>query len=143
MSWRARRGDDGTAVIELAPVAFALIVILVLLIFAMRVNRASLAVQDAAQNAAREASIARSPMQASAAAQSSAEAALRADHLSCTPVVTVNTAGFSVPVGQPALVSATVTCAVSLAGLTGVPGIPGTRTVTSTFQSPLDTFRGR
>jgi hypothetical protein len=39
-------------------------------------------------------------------------------------------------------VSATVTCTVSLSDLL-VPGLPGSRTLTATFTSPLDPFRER
>ena len=136
------RRDDGFAPVELAPVALVLIMFLALAIAAGRIMIAELAVQAAARDAARQASIARSPQEAVSAATSSAQTALGNDHLDCTPIVSVNTAGFAVPVGQPAQVSATVTCNVSLAGLT-FPGIPGSRTFTFTFSSPLDIFRAR
>jgi Flp pilus assembly protein TadG len=138
----AVRRDDGYAPVELAPVAIVLIIFLALAIAAGRITIASLAVQAAARDAARQASIARSPQDAVSAAIASAQAALSNDHLNCAPVVSVNTAGFAVPAGQPAQVSATVTCNVSLAGLT-FPGIPGSRTITYTFVSPLDVFRAR
>jgi hypothetical protein len=142
-SSRAGGHEEGTAVVELAPVAVILIVFLVLLIVAQRVTSAALAIDDAARNAARQASIARTPQQAAAAADAAARAALSADHLGCTPVVTVDTAGFSAPPGQPASVSVTISCTVSLASLAGVPGVPGARTDTGAFSSPLDTFRQR
>src|SRR5262249_22926527 len=115
---------------------------LALAIAAGRIMIARLAVQAAARDAARQASIARSPQQAVSAATASAQAALRNDHLDCAPVVSVDTAGFAVPAGQPAQVSATVTCNVSLAGL-AFPGIPGSRTYSFTFVSPLDVYRAR
>jgi Flp pilus assembly protein TadG len=135
--------DGGYAVVELAPVAFALICFLVLMIAAGRIVTARMAVEAAARDAARQASIARTPAAAQAAASQSAQAALRSDGLDCSPVVAISTGGFSVPVGQPAQVSATVTCTVRLSGLTAVPGIPGSWTVTATFASPLDPFRAR
>ena len=52
------------------------------------------------------------------------------------------TTGFATPVGTPATVSATVTCVVELSDL-ALPGVPGTRTVTVTVTSPLDTYRER
>ena len=55
----------------------------------------------------------------------------------------MDTTGFSVPVGEPAQVSATVTCAVRLSDLTAVPGMPGSRALTATFTSPLDPYRAR
>jgi len=75
-------------------------------------------------------------------ALASAQAALSQDGLDCSPAVTVNTAGFGVPVGQPAQVSATVTCTVPLGDLI-VPGMPGSRTLRAFFTSPLDPFRAR
>src|SRR5512146_1848809 len=101
-SRRRRRRDDGDATLELlilAPVILALIALLV------AAGRTSIA-QGAVQAAARQASIARTPAEAHAAALASATFALRQDSLDCRPVVTVNTAGFGVPVGQPAHVSA-------------------------------------
>jgi len=55
----------------------------------------------------------------------------------------VDTAGFAVPVGTPATVSATVVCQVWLADLTPIPAMPGQVTIEATMQSPLDTYRGR
>ena len=112
------------------------------MIAAGRTSVAQGSVDAAARDAARQASIARSPAAALAAAQLSAQAALSQDGLDCAPVVDVGTAGFGSPLGQPAQVSATVTCTVPLADLI-VPGLPGSETLRSTFTSPLDPYRGR
>jgi len=137
------RGEDGNAAVELAPVAVVFLLFLGLAIAAGRITTAHMAVQAAARDAARQASIARTPAQAQAAARTSATATLRSDGLDCAPVVSVDTAGFSVPVGQPAQVTATVTCAVRLSDLTAVPGMPGARTITATVASALDPYRAR
>jgi len=137
------RSDRGNAAVELAPVALILLLFLGLLIAAGRITVASMAVNAAARDAARQASISRTSGEAQAAAIQSAGAALRADGLDCTPSVTLNTGGFAVPAGEPAQVSATVTCDVSLSDLTAVPGMPGSRTLTATFSSPLDPYRAR
>jgi Flp pilus assembly protein TadG len=137
------RGEHGNAAVELAPVAIVFIIFIGLAICAGRITIARMAVQSAARDAARQASIARTPGQAQAAAVASAQAALRNDVLDCAPAVTVSTAGFAVPVGQPAQVTATVTCTVSLSDLTAIPGMPGSRTLTATFASPLDPYRAR
>jgi Flp pilus assembly protein TadG len=137
------RDDRGNAVVELAPVALALIMFLVLLITAGRITAANLAVQDAAQSAARQASLARDPAGAETAALPSARAALAGDGLDCQPTVTLTTTGFAVPVGEPASVAATVTCHVNLTGLNIIPGVPGQVAVSASASSPLDTFRGR
>ena len=140
---RYLRDQRGNAAVELAPVAVVFLLFLGLAIAAGRITIAHMAVQAAARDAARQASIARTPAQAQTAARASAQTALRSDGLNCAPVVAVNTAGFSVPVGQPAQVSATVTCTVRLSDLTAVPGMPGARTITATVVSALDPYRAR
>jgi hypothetical protein len=134
----------GNAVLELVVLAPVVLVLLSLVIAAGRTSVASGSVQAAAREAARQASIARTPAAASTAAQRSADAELAAQHLHCrpAPVVAAHLQGFSVPPGLPASVSVTVSCDVPLADLV-LPGSPGSRTLTATFSSPLDPFRGR
>jgi Flp pilus assembly protein TadG len=142
-SVRGRRGaEDGDATLELVILAPVILALIGLLVAAGRTSVAQGSVQAAARDAARQASIARDPATAEAAAVASATAALRQDALDCTPVVTVDTAGFSVPVGQPARVSAQVGCTVPLSGLL-VPGLPGSKTLRASFASPLDPYRAR
>jgi Flp pilus assembly protein TadG len=138
--WRAH---DGNAVVELAPVAIVLILFLVMAIGAGRMMIAQGAVQAAAREAARQASIARTPWQAISAAEQSAQEALSQDGLDCVPQVSVDTSGFAVPVGQPAQVSVQVTCTVQLSALTVVPGMPGAKTLTASYVSALDPYRAR
>jgi Flp pilus assembly protein TadG len=140
--------EAGNAALELVILAPVLLFLLGLIIAFGRVSTAQNAVADAAQDAARQASLQLDPADAIAAGQASAQAALAADDLHCDPRVTVHTSGgnglpgFQAQVGQPAAVSATVTCVVSLAQIV-VPGLPGTRTITKTFTSPLDPYRAR
>ena len=122
---RGRRRDGGDATLELLILAPVILALIALLVAAGRTSIAQGAVQAAARDAARQASIARSPAEAHAAALASATFALRQDSLDCRPVVNVNTSGFGVPVGQPAHVSASVTCVVRLSDLL-VPGLPTT-----------------
>jgi hypothetical protein len=56
--------------------------------------------------------------------------------------VAANTSGFAAPVGTPATVTATVTCIADLSDLS-IPGLPGSRTITATMSSPIDTYRER
>ena len=56
--------------------------------------------------------------------------------------MSVDTAGFAVPVGQAADVSADITCRVDVADLT-VPGAPGAITLTASAVSVLDRYRSR
>ena len=138
-----RHGERGSMTLELAVLAPALLLLVGLLIIGGRVAIATGSVEAAARDAARTASIARTPAQARSDATSTATTTLTAQGLQCsTTTVDVSTAGFAVPVGQPAQVSARVTCQVALADLV-LPGLPGTRAVTGAATSPLDTFRER
>jgi len=119
----------------------ALILTLLLAIAAGRIAQAHQAVEAAARDAARQASIARDPTTARTAALTSAQASLTREGLHCRPEVTVNTSDFARPVGQPATVTTYVTCTVQLADIAAA-GIP-TTTVTAVFASPLDPYRGR
>ena len=144
---RARNGrwpitDDGTASLELVILAPIILALIGLVIAAGRAAIAQGSVDAAARDAARQASISLSPAAARQAALSSALAALRADGLGCRPVVRLYLAGFSAPPGQPARVSASVSCVVPLSGLLA-PGVPGSRTLTARFASPLDPYRSR
>jgi Flp pilus assembly protein TadG len=135
--------DTGSVTLELAILAPAVLLLLGLVVVAGRLAIAHQSIDHAAQTAARAATLARDPATAAASATRSAHAELDAGDLHCTSLtVAVDTDGFAVPVGRPASVTATVTCTVTLAGL-AVPGIPGTRRVTATATSPLDTYRGR
>lgn len=139
----AARADRGSTTLELVVWAPGLLLIVALLTVAGRVNSANAAVEQAAVDAARTASIARNSGAAQDAAVRSAQATLSGQDLQCTTTtVTVDTAAFAAPPGQPATVTATVTCPVRLSDL-AVPGLPGTRTVTHTAVSSLDTFRER
>lgn len=134
--------ERGSAALELVVVAPVLLGLLGLVIAAGRTSIAQGSVDAAARYAARQASIALTPQAALAAGRSSALDALRADGLDCSPIVSIDTAGFGVPPGQPAAVSATVTCTVPLSNL-ALPGLPGHRTLTASFRSPLDQYRSR
>jgi len=133
----------GSATLELVIWAPGLLLVIGMLVVAGRVGGAHGAVEQAATDAARSASIARTPSAANTSAVTSAQQSLAAQSLQCTTVtVSVDTAGFAFPPGQPATVSATVSCPVRLADL-ALPGLPGTRTVSYTAVSSLDTFRER
>ncbi len=120
-----------------------LLLMIGLLIVAGRVNSANAAVEQAAVDAARTASSARSAAGARHMAQASAEKTLAAQGLQCTTTtVVLDTSGFRARPGQSATVTATVICPVRLSDLS-VPGLPGTRTVSHTATSSLDTFRER
>jgi Flp pilus assembly protein TadG len=145
MSWtvHTRQRERGSATLELAVVSLGLLGVLALLAVAGRTQVAAHAVEEAARDAAREASIARSAEDARATARSAAARTLREQGLRCVGTdIAVDTSGFQQPAGRRAHVAATVTCRVDLADI-ALPGLPGTRTVTADFTSPLDTYRER
>lgn len=137
------RVDAGSATTEAVIVLPALGLLLALLVMGGRVVLAGHSVEAAAAEAARAASLARTQPQAETDARALAAATLSSEALDCrTTTVEVDTRGFASPPGTPATVAATVTCQVPLADL-ALPGVPGTRTVTATVTSPLDTYRER
>ena len=135
-------GDGGSASLELAIIAPVLLLLLALIVMGGRFAMASAAITGVAGAAARDASLARSPAAARAAAVSSAQATLADQSLHCQgrPVVQVDTSGFAAAPGTPASVSVDVTCVVVVNGL-NVPGLPSTRTLHERAVSPLDFYR--
>jgi len=135
--------DDGSAALELVILAPVLLALLGLVIAAGRMSIAQGSVDAAARYAARQASISLTPAAAQAAGQASARAALRQDGLDCKPVVLVNVSQFAATQpGEPAAVTATVRCAISLSDL-ALPGLPGSEQLQAEFTSPLDIYRSR
>ena len=135
--------ERGSATIEMAVLAPALLALLGLVVVAGRVSTAGSAVEQAAAVAAREASLARDSRSAQSAATEAVRASLDGQGITCRTLTSdVDVEGFTVPVGQPASVRVHVTCAVRLADV-AVPGMPGTRVVTASMTSAIDRFRGR
>jgi Flp pilus assembly protein TadG len=138
-----RRTDRGSAAFEAAIGVPAFLLFIALIIGAGRVAIARQAVEAAAAEGARSASIARTQSAADHDASASAAATLANQQLQCaTTQVVVDTVGFAKPVGTSAAVSVTVTCVVNLSDV-AIPGLPGTLPITETMTSPLDTYRGR
>ncbi|MFI6326524.1 TadE/TadG family type IV pilus assembly protein [Nonomuraea sp. NPDC050556] len=135
--------ERGSATIEAMLAIPAVVLVILLGVAAGRITVATAAVEAAARDAARQASIARTAGEASSRAQASARDSLNSRGIRCTSVtVQVSTAGFGRPVGSPATVSATVTCTVPLEDV-AFPGLPGSVRRQATFASPLDPYRGR
>jgi hypothetical protein len=120
-----------------------LLALIGLVIAAGRMSIAQGSVNAAARDAARQASISLTPAAAQSAGQASARTALRQDGLGCRPVVLINVSQFATTQpGQPAVVTATVKCAISLSDL-ALPGLPGSLRLQAEFTSPLDVYRSR
>lgn len=94
-----------------------------------------------AADAAREASLARTADEAYPRAKAAAQSAFDDSKLHCASTsVTVDTSGFSAPLGQYGAVTARVRCTVALADLGA--GF-GSKTVESSFTSVIDRYRQR
>lgn len=134
----------GSVTLEAAIGMLGLILIASLGFAVARVAAADHAVTGAAADAARRASLARSPDHARTDARTAARNALAQRNLDCRrTTVEVDTRGFATPVGQPATVTVAISCTVELADLTPVPGLPGSLTRSGVFTSPLDRYRER
>ncbi|WP_199550353.1 TadE/TadG family type IV pilus assembly protein [Streptomyces sp. N35] len=121
---------------ELVLVTPLLVLLLLISVGLGRLADARLRVDDAAHQAARAASLARTDAAAQTDARTAAGAALAADGASCTSAeVDVATAGLRLG----AVARARVICTVSLADLVG---LPGQVQVTSEARSPIDVYRG-
>ncbi|MEV0112551.1 TadE/TadG family type IV pilus assembly protein [Streptomyces sp. NPDC050844] len=131
------RDDRGSASVELVLVTPLLVLLMLVVVALGRLVDARLVVADAAHQAARAASLARTESDAHAEARRSATTALRAAGATCARLkVAVATGGL-----QPGhSASVQVTCVADLGGLTRT-GMPGTVSVASTAYSPIDTFR--
>lgn len=137
-----RRDERGSAAIEAAIGVPAFGLFIGLIIFGGRTAVAHEAVQSAAAEAARTASIARSSSDAARTATDAARQSLKNQGIDCRSVsVRIDTSGFHTPVGEASTVAATVACRLDLTDLSAP--MPGTRTIRATMSSPIDTWRER
>ncbi|GAA1069741.1 hypothetical protein GCM10009641_88340 [Mycobacterium cookii] len=140
----SRRGSErGSASVEAAIAVPAFALFVGLIIFGGRTTVAHQAVESAAVDAARSASLARTRSTAETAATAAATNSLANQDVACVKVtVHVDTDAFTAAVGQNAAVHVTVGCLLDLEGL-AVPGVPGKRTIEASASSSLDTWRER
>lgn len=136
------KDERGSASVEAVVVGPAVVLLLCLVIFGGRVAMAHQMVQGIAADAARAASLARTPTQARSAAARAVEAGIAGHHPCASHDLALDLDGFAKPVGTPASVTATLTCRIATADLT-LPGVQGQLTVGATMSSPLDTYRER
>ena len=135
--------ERGSATVEMTLVAPALLALCAETGLAGRSVLAGGTGEQVAAAGARAASLARSPADATTAAQSRVRRSIDEQHLHCqTLTVTVDTSGFAAPLGLPASVRVQVSCRVRLADLS-LPGLPGSRILSDHAVSPLDPYRGR
>jgi Flp pilus assembly protein TadG len=139
-----RQGSEcGSASVEAAIAVPAFALFVGLIIVGGRTTVAHQAVESAAVDAARSASLARSRSTAETAAATAAASSLANQDVACVRVtVQVDADAFTAAVGQNAAVHVTVRCLLDLKHL-AVPGVPGRRTVEARASSSLDTWRER
>jgi Flp pilus assembly protein TadG len=136
----SRIGDDerGSVAAELTLLMPALLMLLLFVVFCGRLAEARLRVDDAAHQAARAATIARSPTQASTDARAAAQSSLAQAGVSCRHLALgTQLAGF-----QPgATLSVTLTCHLDASDL-ALLSLPTTIEVSARADSVLDRWRG-
>lgn len=135
---RLRCDQRGSVATELTLLVPVLIVLLLFVVFCGRLAEARLRVDDAAHQAVRAATLARSSSQASSNAHATAQAALSQAGVRCQHL------GAFAPLAgmQPgSTVTVTVTCDIGLSDL-AMLGLPGSTTAESTASSVVDQWRG-
>ncbi|WP_020496977.1 TadE/TadG family type IV pilus assembly protein [Sciscionella marina] len=135
---RLHRDERGSVATELTLLVPVLIVLLLFVVFCGRLADSRLRVDDAAHQAVRAATLARSSSQASSDAHATAQVALSQAGVRCQNLgVSAQLAGL-----QPgSTVTVTVTCDIGLSDL-AMLGVPGSTTAESTASSVVDQWRG-
>ena len=137
--WCGERG--GSASVEAAIGAVALIALLTFGLAVGRLTAAEAAVTEAAHAAARLGSALRDPAAARGQATTEAKGVLARQGIACADlVVTVDVP--PAPAGQASAATARVRCAVRWADL-ALPGLPGSHDVSAVFTSSIDRYRER
>lgn len=137
------RDERGSAAIEAAIGVPAFALFVGLIIFGGRTASTHQALQSAAADGARSASLARDAQTAQSEARETAVASIANQKIGCSGVVVaVDTTDFNKAPGVPGSVDVTVSCRLDLSDL-ALPGVPGSRVLSSTMSSPIDTWRER
>ena len=138
MRTRRAHGERGSVAVEVAVLAPALVMLLLLVVFAGRVAQADGDVRRAAAAAARAASMRQYPVDAESAAREAAAANLDASGVACGALDTaVDTTRF----GAGGTVAVTVRCIASMADVS-LLGVPGERTFVARSVAVVDRYRG-
>lgn len=142
-SLRAAPDQRGAATVELTLLVPALLLIIGLLVAGGRLWFARTTVNEAAQTAARAASLARSAYAAASAGRDAGSQSLVTAGLQCRSTsVLINSAGFGVPAGTPSTITSTIECRVDFSDIF-LPGWPGSLPLTGHGSAALDTYRSR
>lgn len=134
---RMRQDERGSATTELVLLTPVLIMLLLFVVFCGRLAEARLRVDDAAHQAVRAASLARSSVEAVADARTTAEAALGQAGVTCRDLsVNAQTAGLR----PGSTVIVTVRCDIGLSDMS-LLGVPGSTTAEASASSVVDQWR--
>lgn len=133
--WRADTGSVAAEITLVAPFLIALLVFVAVVIG--RGVDARLRLDDAAHQAARAASLARTAPAAASAARVTATTALAGAGVNCQSVQ-VDTSGQFGPGGR---VTVTLACSVNVAAAS-LLAVPTSRTLQATATEPIDVYRG-
>lgn len=135
---RHRCCQRGSVAVEMAVLSPALVVLLLLVVFAGRVAQAEGDVRRAASAAARAASLRQEPVDAEDAARETAAANLTTSGVGCAQLDTeVDTSRFV----AGGTVAVTVRCTASMADVS-LLGVPGRRTFAARSVQVIDRYRG-
>jgi Flp pilus assembly protein TadG len=133
-----RHDARGSVTVELVLTLPLLLLMLWFLVYCGRLSDTRLQIEDAAHQAARAATLDRSPSAAAADARSTAATALSDAGVTCQ-ALSVTTRG-SLQAGSTVTVA--VSCTVGLHDL-ALLQVPGTTNLTAEFASPVDVYRSR
>lgn len=136
---RTRPNDErGSAAVEMAVIAPALVVLLLVVVFAGRVSQTEAEVRRAAGEGARAASLEQQRITAEMAARSAVEANLAANGVRCAELGIIVDTSLMSPGGE---VSVHVRCLTTMADLALI-GVPGQRTFEARSTEVIDRYRG-
>jgi Flp pilus assembly protein TadG len=136
---RRPRGEGGSIAVELVFLMPLFLLLLALLYGYGRVAQVNGTMEAGTRDAARSASQARSAAEAEQAAERAVLSSLGAAGAACRDTLEVRLRDGVFRAGFPVTVEAT--CTYPLGDL-GLPGVPGTVQVSSSFTSPVDPNRG-
>lgn len=136
--------DTGSVPIETAILAPVMVLFVLLVVAAGRVQMARAAVEESARAGARAASLARTDAGAQQAANDAIAGALGERGVHCThdPTRPATYGAIETPGGTVRTVTVTVHCTVDLGDLMDAGSLHWDRTVTGEFTSVIDRYRG-
>jgi Flp pilus assembly protein TadG len=133
----------GSISIEAVLIIPAFLLFLALIIALGRVAAAEADIHAAVVEGSRVASLEKNSSTGETAARAAITDHLAREGVRCTTLsVTVDATALDQPPGVPGRVTARVSCVVPLSDL-GVPGLPGSVTITESFATHIDTYTNR